>query len=243
MKLAFMSDMHGFLPVFEEKVDVVGIAGDIVPLEVQNDTVKSVVWFTRKFVPWAENLNCQKVLLIGGNHDHFLQHIVSNYFENSTFKDDKDYIESSSAELIKSKLILPKKIVYLQDTVYSFNHVKFYGSPWIPDLKNWAFYKNHADLEKTFSKIPDDCDVLITHAPGTENDMGTSMWNPGMPMYGCEELTEKVKNSNIRLWVAGHVHTGNHKQSLLSNGITQIVNVSLKDENYKVSFEPLVIEL
>lgn len=31
-----MSDMHGFLPVFEEKVDVVGIAGDIVPLEVQN---------------------------------------------------------------------------------------------------------------------------------------------------------------------------------------------------------------
>ena len=34
-----MSDMHGDLPVFDEKVDVVGIAGDIVPLEVQNDTV------------------------------------------------------------------------------------------------------------------------------------------------------------------------------------------------------------
>ena len=238
-----MSDMHGDLPVFDEKVDVVGIAGDIVPLEVQNDTVKSVVWFTRKFVPWAENLNCQKVLLVGGNHDFFLQRIVSDYFKNSTFKDDKDYIESSSAELIKSKLILPKKIVYLQDTVYSFNHVKFYGTPWCPDLQNWAFYKSHSDLEKVFNKIPDDCDVLITHAPGTENDMGTSMWNPGMPMYGCHELTDKVKESNIKLWVAGHVHTGNHKPSLLSNGRTKIVNVSLKDENYKVSFEPLVIEI
>ena len=86
--------------------------------------------------------------MVGGNHDHFLQHIVSDYFKNSTFKDDKDYIEFSSAELIKSKLILPKKIVYLQDTVYSFNHVKFYGTPWCPDLQNWAFYKNHADLEK-----------------------------------------------------------------------------------------------
>ena len=243
LKLCLMSDMHGDLPVFDEKVDVVGIAGDIVPLEVQNDTVKSIVWFTRKFVPWAESLNCQKVLLVGGNHDRFLQRIVSDCFENITFKDDKDYIEYSSAELIKSKLILPKKIVYLQDTVYFFNHVKFYGTPWCPDLPNWAFYKSSSDLEKVFNKIPDDCDVLITHAPGTENDMGTSMWNPAMPMYGCRELTEKVKRSGIKLWAAGHVHTGNHKVGLLSNGVTQIVNVSLKDEDYRVKFEPLVIEI
>lgn len=237
------SDPHGDLPKFEERVDVVGIAGDIFPLEIQNDTIKCIVWFTREFVPWAMNLNCNKVLVVGGNHDFAFQRIVNQYFQNSMFKDDKNYIEMCSADLIKEKLMIPKKIIYLQDTEYSYNHVKFYGSPWIPDLQNWAFYKSHDDLKKVFNKIPDDCDVLITHAPGTENDMGTSMWYPGMPMYGCQELTDKVKESNIKIWVAGHIHTGNHKPSLLSNGRTKIANVSLKDENYKVSFEPLVIEI
>ena len=243
MKISFMSDLHGYLPEFEEKVDVVAICGDIFPLEIQSDKIKCIVWFTREFVPWAENLDCQKVIFIGGNHDHMFQSIVKDYFRNTTFADDYSYFESISAEMIKSKLMLPKKLVYLQDTEYSFNHVKFYGTPWIPDLQNWAFYKSHEDLEKIFYNIPDDCDVLITHAPGTECDMGTSLWIPCMPMYGCQELNDRVVKTNIKFWAAGHVHTGNHKINVLSNGVTKFANVSLKDENYKVNFEPLIVEL
>jgi len=243
MKIGLMSDLHGYLPEFDKEVDVVGICGDIFPLEIQRDTIKCVVWFTKSFVPWAEKLNCEKVLFIAGNHDFALQNLVRDYFKNTALDKDESYIESSSADLIKDKLQLPKKIVYLQDTSYSFNHVNFYGTPWVPDLYCWAFYKSHDDLKEVFSKIPDDCNVLLSHAPGTENDMGTSLWFPDRPKYGCQELTDVVNSSNIKLWSAGHVHTGNHEVDFMSNGVTLAVNVSLKDENYKNSFQPLVVEI
>ena len=243
MKAAFMSDLHGYLPEFNEKVDVVCICGDIVPLHIQNDTIKSVVWFTGQFVPWAMNLNCQKVIFVAGNHDHFLERIVKDYFSNTIFSDDKKYQESVASEVIKEKLMLPRKIVYLQDDLYTYNHKTFYGSPWIPDLSMWAFYKNHEDLQEVFKHVPDECDVLVTHAPGIEDNMGTSLWISGMPMYGCKELTDRVNETQIKFWAAGHVHTGNHKEGLLSNGVTRIVNVSLKDEGYDVRFEPYVVEI
>lgn len=243
MKLAMFSDPHGDLPKFEDRVDVVGIAGDIFPLEIQNSPVKCISWFNRVFIPWAMELNCDKVLFCAGNHDFALQWIPKHYFSNRSLDYDNSFIEEASANVIKDQLMIPKKIVYLQDISYTYNHVKFYGTPWCPDLSNWAFYKNSEDLKKAFSKIPEDCDVLITHAPGTENDMGTSLWLSWAPMYGCKELTERVKQTRTRLWVAGHVHTGNHKEGLLSNGITRIYNVSVKDEDYIVRWEPTIIEI
>lgn len=244
MKIICFSDPHGDLPKIDDECNVVCVAGDIVPGEIQNDTIKSIVWFNRYFVPWAESIKCDKVIIVAGNHDKFLERITKDYFNN---RDRSIYTKSQqelmASEIIKDQLMLPKKIVYLQDSSFCYNHVKFYGTPWCPDLSNWAFYKNHEDLVEAFKKIPDDCDVLITHAPGTENDMGTSMWCPGMPMYGCEELTDRVKQTGIRLWVAGHVHTGNHHEGLLSNGITRIYNVSVKDEYYIVRWEPTIIEI
>ena len=243
MKLAMFSDPHGDLPIFEDRVNVVGVAGDIFPLEIQSSPVKSITWFNREFVPWAMGLNCDKVIFCAGNHDFALQWITNNYFRNRLMDINKEYIEECAADIVKEQLMLPKKIVYLQDSEYSYNHVKFYGTPWCPDLSNWAFYKNHEDLERAFAKIPDDCDILITHAPGTENDMGTSLWHAWKPEYGCKELTERVKQTGIRLWCAGHVHTGNHHEGLLSNGITRIYNVSIKDEDYIVRWEPTIIEI
>lgn len=243
MKIGLMSDLHGKLPEFNEKVDVVCICGDIFPLNIQRDTIKSVVWFSREFVPWACDLDCEKVIFIAGNHDFALQNIVKNYFKNSSLSNDMEYIELVSSDLIKDKLMLPKKIVYLQDTSYCFNHVKFYGTPWTPNLPTWAFYKDHDGLKSAFKNIPDDCDVLLSHSPGTESDVGTSMWIPGMPMFGCEELNDRVKETSIKFWAAGHVHTGNHHVNVLSNGVTRIANVSLIDEDYRMNFEPLIIEL
>ena len=236
MKIGLMSDLHGYLPKFTEDVDVVCIAGDIFPLNIQSRYTESIVWFTKYFVPWATKLHCDKVIIIAGNHDFAFQtlgNIGSYEYYNG------EYISLS----IEDKLDLPEKIVYLQDRMYVYKGVRFYGTPWIPDLKNWAFYKNHDDLVDVFKNIPSDCDVLISHTAGTENDMGTSLQIPSLPMYGCKEINDKVINTSIKLWVCGHIHTGNHKVSTLSNGITKIVNVSLKDEDYRVNFEPLVIDI
>ena len=63
MKIIALSDLHGTLPQLE-KCDVVIIAGDIVDLFCQYDQQMSWDWWTQNFLPWAKNLDCQKVIFI-----------------------------------------------------------------------------------------------------------------------------------------------------------------------------------
>lgn len=69
IKVVAMSDIHGYLPPKDSlpKCDVVCIAGDILPLEIQKNSVKSLSWILLDFKPWADSLDCDKVLFIAGN--------------------------------------------------------------------------------------------------------------------------------------------------------------------------------
>lgn len=67
IKIAALSDLHGILPKIE-KCDLVLIAGDIIPLRIQFDRTKSVVWFFQTFLEWIKELPCDEVFVIAGNH-------------------------------------------------------------------------------------------------------------------------------------------------------------------------------
>lgn len=241
LKCIFLSDTHGHLPDIDE-CDVVGICGDIVPLDIQRDTIKSVVWFSREFVPWAMRLNCKRVIFIAGNHDFFLQDIVRNRFKGRESIFSKSNQENMAAEIIRESLALPEKIVYLQDTEYEFCGFRFYGTPWIPTLRNWAFYKDTDELAEKFAGIPENIDVLMTHSPGKGvNDTGVAKEVLGFPEYGSKELTDALLNirtqNRPKLWVCGHIHTGEHMLTEF-DGIS-VANVSIKNESYKQAFLPL----
>ena len=68
MKIAAISDLHGYLPEIEE-CDVLCICGDITPLEIQRNYLKTEEWITEIFLTWIKKLPCDKVFLVGGNHD------------------------------------------------------------------------------------------------------------------------------------------------------------------------------
>lgn len=239
MKACFMSDPHGKLPKIE-KCDILGICGDIFPLQIQNKSFPSAIWFEREFVPWALNVPCEKVILIAGNHDFLFQGLQKLAFKNLQ---SEELYEECAQDTIKNQLLLNKKIVYLQDGSYTFNHKKFYGTPWIPDLSSWAYYKPSKGLIEKFKKIPEDCDVLLTHAAGTENNIGVSLDFENKPNYGCKELTKEVLAKKIPYWFCGHIHSGNHEVTTLSNGVTKAANVSILNEDYQMAYEPLYIEL
>ena len=74
IKCIAISDTHGSLPQLPE-CDVVCCAGDISPLDYQGDQTQMVSWFCLEFLPWVEKLPCKKFILVGGNHDFFLQNI------------------------------------------------------------------------------------------------------------------------------------------------------------------------
>lgn len=231
MKVIGISDIHGYLPELPS-CDVVCICGDILPLNIQRNFAASWVWLLENFTDWANKLDCKHVVIIAGNHD---------------------FIFSECSKLGQDMSVLWKdspKIHYLQDSSVEIDDKLFYGTPWIPVLEGWAFYADSYQLEDLFSQIPD-CDVLLTHCPPMIGDAGKvlqSGYNYGRD-FGCEELRKAIKNKKIDWVLSGHVHSGDHEVTNYycePNGTPHeinIVNVSIKDEDYKVTYKPFEFEL
>lgn len=245
MKLIGISDIHGYLvpqlKLSNDFFDVLCICGDLVPLDIQSDSESSEIWFKEDFREWCENLPCEKVIFIAGNHDRYLEKILKKL---------------GSAAAVSEYFNWPDKMVFLHDSEYIYKdisedtvkEVKFYGSPWFPFLPNWAFYKDSKGLSEAFEKIPD-CDVLLTHTPGRHMfDTGRIMQYTYGKELGSEELTDVVMRRHIKLWLCGHIHSGNHELSEFTDDKfacygMKVANVSIKDERYSPTYAPLSVTL
>lgn len=233
MRITAISDLHGYLPRDLSGGEVLCICGDIVPLEYQRDLVQSVAWFALDFDRWASSLPYGKVLFLGGNHDFFLHEIGEKHRPSSVMK-----------HLLPGSHKGQSKLVYLCDNSVEIDGIRFYGTPWIGDLSNWAFFKPDDELRRIYNKIPWKCDVLMTHMPPLACDAGTVLqrgcYNTGAN-YGSAALSEAIAARDINYALCGHVHTGNHHPETYCG--VKIVNVSLKDEDYRVAYKPFTFEV
>lgn len=206
--------------------DVYCICGDIVPLDIQRNYIKSLLWLATDFLPWCQALPCEKVFFVAGNHDFAFEWLM-----------DDGHGNHRKAKEVMNLFMQPNhKVVYLENNSKTYKGVKFYGTPWCPDLSNWAFYKDHDDLVAAFNKIPEGTGVLISHAPPRVETFGVvlqSGWGFGSD-YGCQELADRVKQVKPKLHVFGHVHSGLHTPMEIDG--TTYCNVSLKDENYNATY-------
>lgn len=231
MKVVGISDIHGYLPELPS-CDVVCISGDILPLEIQRNFKASWVWLLDDFTNWANELDCKHIVFIAGNHDFIFSECGGLGMDMRNLWKDSD------------------KIHYLQDTSIEIDGKVFYGTPWIPNLSGWAFYLDSDRLTDAFNKIPD-CDVLLTHCPPRINHAGMVLqkgYNYGRD-FGCEELRLALRDKDVKWVLSGHIHSGEHNVTYYEHGCddniftTNIVNVSVKDEDYKVTYKQFEFEL
>ena len=226
IKVVAISDIHGHLPKDLPEGDILCIAGDILPLDVQNNDIKSVSWLLLDFKPWADSLPYKKVIFVAGNHDFVFERMgpATNH---------------TGAEVMKMLFGNHRKdtkLVYLQDSSFEFEGKRFYGTPWIEDLERWAFYATPEELEKKWSTIPKKCDVFISHMPPRRSGLGQVLqpgWSYGND-YGSQLLAEILSTRTIKHAICGHVHSGQHAEMEYNGCI--YTNVSLKDEDYKVKY-------
>lgn len=111
--------------------------------------------------------------------------------------------------------------VYLQDEAQTIEGVKFYGSPWTPWFRDFAFnLPRGAPLAEKWAMIPDDADVVITHGPprGIGDDAGLVEGREG-----CERLLLRVQEVAPKLHIFGHIHQDRGQWRV---GPTTFVNVS-----------------
>lgn len=240
MKIKAISDNHGYLPDPSSigKCDVLCICGDIMPLSIQRNFYASVLWYTNHFRNWVNKLNCEKVILTPGNHDFFFEMLEKIIAYKDNQENEYGWVLDVKTLNHITKRDRNDKIVYLVDELFVYKGVRFYGTPYVSSLKNWAFYRSDVELKERFNKIPEKVDVLLTHQPPKLNDCGLVKQTDAfhyLSDFGSDILADAIMKRDIKWALSGHVHSGSHVSKKVNN--TNIVNVSLKDENYKVSYD------
>lgn len=190
MKLVAISDTHGrHREVVLPPGDVLVHAGDI----TRNGEFDTIV----DFADWMASQPHAHKIAIGGNHDACLD-ISQTKFDGSARRALED-----------------RGIHYLLDASRTLDGVKFYGSPWVPNLATWAFYDRNRDQ---FEDAPKDIDILITHSPpfairdGTMVRMATdppdlTPDSRGHVHVGSKFIRRYVERCpRLRLHIFGHVH-------------------------------------
>ena len=196
MKICGISDIHGDLNINVPECDVLCICGDVISLNTQRDIPASKIWWETRFIEWVNKLPCSKVIVVPGNHDFYLERMLSQDVW-SWFKD-------------KMHLATNGKLIFLLDESFYYNDIHFYGTPWIQPITfqegRWAF--EHPEEDEYYSKIPE-CDVLISHDNPYKNDKLAEHslkanyhlyghWhegedNPSHNCYNCSILTDMYR--------------------------------------------------
>jgi 3',5'-cyclic AMP phosphodiesterase CpdA len=116
--------------------------------------------------------------------------------------------------------------VYLQDSATVAHGLIFYGSPWQPKFRIWAFGATRgAELASKWAQIPDRVDVLVTHGP--PHGYGDRIrWKDQERRVGCADLLARVRDVKPRLHAFGHVH---QDRGLWTEGATIFANVTTDD--------------
>ena len=213
--------------------DLLLLGGDLVNLYLQRDISESCDWFMNGFVNWINLMPFKdensKVLWIAGNHEVGWSKMLP---------EGRQKIATNVTEKTNGRAI------YLEDQLYDFNGIKIYGTPWCKIFGNWGFMLNDEALNRKFSQIPENIDILLTHdAPYGTSDLcfGWKAWGRTPYHIGNEPLRDAILEKNPKYNIHGHLHSANHEEELLGN--TSVYCVSLVDEGYNTAYPPLQIEI
>jgi Icc-related predicted phosphoesterase len=226
MKICAFSDMHGQINFKVEPCDIVLIGGDIIPLKIQDYTVESEEWFKTVFIPWCNDLPCEKVVFIAGNHDFFLMR---------------------HPDRMRLMLKGQDKIVYLDGEIFEYKGKVIFGTPWCKPFGRWAFMESYEEQDKRYARyleIIGKVDIVLSHdAPYGVSDiiLQEDCWWADGTHIGNQSLKKFLEAAKPTLNIHGHLHTTNHNVEKL--GDTDVYCVSILDENYEIAFEPQYFEL
>ena len=129
-------------------------------------------------------------------------------------------------------------IIYLEDDFTIIEGLKIYGTPHSKMFFNWAFNRTEVELIELFEKIPDDVDILLSHAPPYTilDKLADGQ------CVGENTLRNRLyKLINLKLHVFGHIH--NCFGMIKPHGKHISVNASQVDENYELNNFPLIINI
>lgn len=230
-KIWCISDTHGKHGQLDipENIDLVIHSGDVGTVREPSMNANVVL----DFIEWYKSLPIKHKVFIGGNHDTSIEHRLVG---KSEIGEDITYLEHESIEI---------------------EGLKIFGSPFTPTFGHgWSFNKARHKLDRYWSEIPRDTDILITHGPPkgildtTENGILSGAVGNGNKLVcscGDKSLLKHVREIQPLVHVFGHIH---NEDSCLNAAIMQIqgcrtkfINASVLDLDYKINNNGFIIDI
>lgn len=221
MRIAIVSDTHNRHRAFR---DYLAIPPADVLIHAGDATMSGTIEEVGAFGNWFANLPHQLKIFVPGNHD---------------------FLFEKSPQLARELMAGPGVHVLMDEAInFGFmkpdksgmeKPLKFYGTPWVPNLEGWAFYGDSQTLTRKFAAIPADTNVLISHGPpwGLLDRCPTHV--------GSEELARRVHELNLKLHCFGHIHESYGTEDHLAGRWS--VNASSCNEQYQLVNPPIVVEI
>ena len=231
MKIYAVSDMHGNLDGLDPAgYDVVVVAGDFALLDGFGKwrVYEQKKWVQDEFFKWICRYPDVQFVVVPGNHDMFAD---PNY--QAAYRD------------MNFSMSWPLNAKFLVNSGCEIGGVRFWGTPNVPIINyRWAFESDPNILCRCFSEIPENTDVLVSHAPphipGAFVDVSLE-YGTDSPAYGSRELADAVLEKKPRYLFCGHIHSGCHGRTAF--GDTAVYNVSRVNESYEIAYEPTTLEI
>ena len=170
----------------------------------------------RDFFKWYTKLEQYKYkLIISGNHDWL--------FERNG---------------ILARSLVPKNIIYLEDSGVEIEGINFWGTPVSKPFNNWAFNRPEEKLAQHWAAVPDNTDVLITHTPPylILDYVERSKSHEGSPSL-YKEVVERIKP---KIHCFGNIH---ERYGIKIIEETTFINASNLDGEYMCVNDPILIEI
>lgn len=139
------------------------------------------------------------------------------------------------------------KITYLDCEIFEYQGKVIFGTPWCKPFGRWAFMESYEEQDKRYARYLDiigEIDILLSHdAPYGVSDVllqEDCLWADGSHI-GNESLRKLLDTAKPKVHVFGHLHSCNHSKTE-HNG-SDVYCVSLLNEDYKMTYEPLYFEI
>lgn len=208
MKITFISDTHG------QHQSLTTLTGDTI-IHAGDVSSKGTLYEIKAFLNWFKDLDFKYKIFIAGNHDFFFE-------------------QASEYELEK---LMPKNIIYLNDSGVTIDNMRIWGSPIQPLFHDWAFNRNRGkEIRKHWDLIPDKTDILVTHGPPM-NILDQTITNENV---GCADLLDTILRVKPKIHAFGHIHESYGIKNYMG---TKFINASVLDVKYQIVNAPVKIEI
>lgn len=222
VSIVCISDIHMKLKELKMvPADILVLSGDF----TNDGTLKEAEIVNEWLGQMKEEFGYKWIVAISGNHEGYGDILISDKLmaieEGQTVcigdeNKQKEY-EQQEAVRVKSQEYLAQNVMtnvdhYLYDSAVTVEGIKFYGSPWTPNLLDpqdrgnerhfdRGFHGDVPSMKRIWSKIPGDVEYLVVHGPpqGILDINGK----------GCSALRLRLAElEQMRVCQFGHVHSG-----------------------------------